>query len=162
MSYVPPHLRKSKSADTPIPVQGEFPSLGVAKTKSQFIPKRSFASLATEWSEESEHQKQKEEFRKEVEAREVRRHEAAVRNIVTFRNSSFHDQTYTEETEDVEQHTDEWTTVNHIKPKRELSDEERLNRELAKEEEEKRMKEEDTMWVYNTHDDFDYRDRRGT
>jgi len=158
MSYVPPHLRSK-----PMPKQDDFPALSVPKTKTQFIPKRSFASLANEWSEESEIQKQKEEFRKEVENREIRRRETDIRNLVTFSSGTrASDEYFQEESEVVQKSSDEWTTVNHVKLKRELSDDERLNRELAKEEEEKRMKDEDSMWNSNTHDDWDYRDRRST
>lgn len=163
MSYIPPHLRNNKNAEKTLPKQDDFPALSVSKTKSQFIPKRSFASLANEWSEESEFQKQKEESRKEIELREVRRRESAIRNLVTFNNSNLTaGEYYQQETESIQQSSDDWTTVNHVKLKRELSDEERLNRELAKEEEEKRMKEEDSMWTSNTLDDWDYRDRRST
>ena len=157
MSYVPPHLRSK-----PIPKEDDFPSLGVPKSKSQFIPKRSFASLANDWSEESEFQKQKEEVRRAVETREILRRESDIRNLVTFTNNNVRFQEYQPETESVEQPSDEWTTVNHIKLKREFTDEERLKRELAKEEEEKRMKDEYSMWASNANDDWDYRDRRST
>jgi hypothetical protein len=163
MSYVPPHLRGNKQAEKTIPAQHEFPALSVAKTKTQFIPKRSFASLANEWSEDSEFQKQKEDTRKEMELREVRRRNADIRNLVTFNNSNKSvDDIYRQESEVIEQSSDEWTTVNHVKLKREFSDDARLERELAREEEEKRMKDEDSMWNSNTHDDWDYRDRRST
>ncbi len=163
MSYVPPHMRANKHAEKSIPAQHEFPALSVAKTKTQFIPKRSFASLATEWSEDSEFQKQKEESRKEIEFREVRRRNADIRNLVTFNNSNKPvDDYHQRETEAVQHSSDDWTTVNHVKLKRELSDDAKIERELAREEEEKRMKEEDSMWASNTHDDWDYRDRRST
>jgi hypothetical protein len=157
MSYVPPHLRSK-----PLPKQDDFPAFGVTKSKTQFIPKRSFASLANEWSEESEIQKQKDEFRKEVENREIRRRESDIRNLVTFTNNNVKSQEYHPETELVEQQSDEWRTVNHLKLKREFTDEERLKRELAKEEEEKLLKDEQSMWASNSHDDWDYRDRRST
>jgi hypothetical protein len=163
MSYIPPHLRNNKNVEKPVLKQDDFPALSVSKTKSQFIPKRSFATLANEWSEESEFQKQKEESRKEIELREVRRRESAIRNLVTFNSSNrTAGEYYQQETESIQQSSDDWTTVNHIKLKRELSDEARIERELAREEEEKRMKEEDSMWASNTHDDWDYRDRRST
>ena len=91
MSYVPPHLRnnnKKKDAEKSIPKQDEFPSLGFTKTKSQFMPKRSFASLANEWSEESEIQKQHEEYRKATEERELRKQHADMRNVIKFKHTT--------------------------------------------------------------------------
>ena len=56
--------------------------------------------------------------------------------------------------------TDEWTTIEK-KPKREFTIEEKIARELRREEEEKAM-EDSSVWNVQHTDDWDYRDRRTT
>lgn len=162
MSYVPPHLRNKKKHEESVSTKDEFPSLGTTKTKTAFLPTRSFATLASEWSEEADIQKQKEEYKKEIETRELRKQQAEMRNIVKFNNMAYTvDESYPEEnTVLYPSSSDDWTTVTHKKLKRELTIEEKLERDAIHEEEEKRLEEEDSMWVSNSHDDWDYRDRR--
>lgn len=162
MSYVPPHLRNKKKVEEIVPPKDDFPVLGMSKTKTSFPPKRSFAALAMEWSEEADIQKQKEEYRKEMENREMRRKEAEMRNVVKFTNTTHYtDDAYPEEdTVLYPSSSDDWTTVNHKKLKRELTIEEKMERDAIREEEEKRMNEEDSMWNSNPADEWDYRDRR--
>ena len=82
------------------------------------------------------------------------------RNVFTYRQTETYDDNYfPSDTVEYEQPTtDDWTTIEK-KPKRELTEEEKMERELLREVEEG-TNQTDSVWNTQNGDDWDYRDRR--
>ena len=151
--YKAPHKKASK-----LPTIDEFPELVSGKPKQKTWTK-SFSSLASEWNkqsiEEEEDRKYQEEMQKELERRE------ALNSNFGFVRHNYYDEgpiyrDYEEEKpKDVT--TDGWTTVDRVKYRPELTIEEKNEREIAKEEEEQKTKDELSVWK---NEEWDVRDRR--
>jgi hypothetical protein len=154
--YVPPAMRAKQQ---PTLSSDDFPSLGgLGKvTKTSFKPTRSFAVLATEWSEHEEDEKIRRETREETERREAQRRLISDRNVFVYRRDNDIQDTIDETTQDAPPE-DEWKIIQK-KAHRELTTEELFEKKERMEEEEKRM-EEDSVWKDGNLADWDYRDRR--
>lgn len=155
--YSAPHLRNKKV--TKMPSIDEFPALGTAKPKTTTWTK-SFSSLASEWNkqtiEQEEDRKYQEEMDKELERRE------ALNSNYGFVRHSYYDEgpiyrDYEPELVEKKPSPDEWTVVDRVKYRPELSIEEKNEREIAKEMEEQKAKEESSVWKG---EEWDVRDRR--
>lgn len=164
--YVPPALRNKKGEEPTkkLPTIDEFPTLGpaIARTKTGFAPTRSFAVLASEWNEHAEDEKIKKETHDNISRREANLRERDARNVFTYRQHEHEDRSYfkSENIEYEEDATDDWTTIEK-KPKREFTIEEKIARDIRREEEEKAM-EDSSVWNVQHTDEWDYRDRRTT
>ena len=153
--YKAPHKKASK-----LPTIDEFPELVSGKPKQKTWTK-SFSSLASEWNkqsiEEEEDRKYQEEMQKELERREALNSNFGFIGEFHRRNYDegpiYHD--YEEKPKDVT--TDGWTTVDRTKYRPELTIEEKNEREIAKEEEEQKAKDELSVWK---NEEWDVRDRR--
>ena len=151
--YSAPHLRNKKISD-------DFPVLGSPKPTNKIWTK-SFSSLASEWNKQSIEQKDEEKYREEMQ-KELERREALNNNYgfvgQFIRNSYYEGPIYRDyEEEVVEKKVDEWTVVDRTKYRPELSVEEKNEREIAKEVEEQKAKEETSVWKS---EEWDVRDRR--
>ena len=156
--YVPPAMRAKQQ---PTLSSDDFPSLGgLSKpSKTSFKPTRSFAVLATEWSEHEEEEKIRRETREETERHEAQRRALNDRNVFVYRRDNDYDiQDTTDETNQDAAPDDEWKVIQK-KAYRELTTEELFEKKERMEEEEKRM-EEESVWKDGNLADWDYRDRR--
>lgn len=142
-----------------------FPSLSASPSKSNNQWKSSFAALATEWNEHDEEEKVNRQIREDKDRREHQRRLAEERNVVTLRRrDNYFEEDYnvgpsTYMTDHTEANDDEWTVIQHKKPKAELTLEEQIERDRKREEEERKIQE-DSVWDNSNGDEWDYRDRR--
>jgi len=165
-TYIPPYMRNRKTNSVPekkLPTSDDFPSLGAIPVRTNaWSNNRSFAVLATEWKEHDEDEQMKKD------AKESRiRYEADIRrrdehNVFVFRNDGGkYNESYSLAEGAVIEDVDdsEWKTIEK-KAKRELTIEEKIERQIAQEAEEKAALDKDSVWNESTGDDWDYRDRR--
>ena len=150
--YKAPHKKASK-----LPTIDEFPELVTGKPKQKTWTK-SFSSLASEWNkqsiEEEEDRKYQEEMQKELERREALNSKFGYVRRNYYEGPIYRD--YDEEKpKDIT--TDGWTLIDRTKYRPELTIEEKNEREIAKEEEEQKAKEELSVWK---NEEWDVRDRR--
>lgn len=170
--YVPPHTRNRRGNDTvpnkqDIPSPDSFPALlsgsTVVRTDAPSWSKgKSFASLAREWKDQTEEEKQQRELQMEIENAQRMRDEAAARNHFTFQHHEDEDSIYDineNQAEQIKQAADEWTLVDRTKIVRELTNEERMERDMAREEEERLLNERNES-VWKT-EEWGYGERRG-
>ena len=151
--YKAPHKKASK-----LPTIDEFPALGTAKPKTTTWTK-SFSSLASEWNKQSIEEEEERRYHEEMQ-KELERREALNRNFGFVRRSNYYEgpiyRDYEEEIpKDVT--TDGWTLIDRTKYRPELTIEEKNEKEIAKEEEERQAKEEMSVWKS---EEWDVRDRR--
>ena len=152
--YSAPHLRNKKA--TKLPTIDEFPAFGTAKPKTTTWTK-SFSSLASEWNKQTIEQEEERKYEEEMQ-KELERREALNSNYGFVRHNYYEGPIYHDyEPEVVEKKHDEWTTVDRVKYRPELSVEEKNEREIAKEMEEQKAKEEASVWKS---EEWDVRDRR--
>lgn len=153
MSYTAPHKKKI----TKMPSIEEFPALGVPKIQTK-VWKKSFSSLATEWNkqtiEQEEEQKYQDEMQKELERREALNSNFGF--VAKFPRSYYEGPIYRDYDDEKPAPVDEWTTVDRVKYRPELSIEEKNEKEIAKEAAEQKQ-EEASVWK---NEEWDVRDRR--
>ena len=154
--YSAPHKKKA----TKMPSIDEFPALGTANPKTTTWTK-SFSSLASEWNKQTIEQEEERKYQEEMQ-KELERREALNSNFGFI--GEFHRRNYYEgpiyrdyDDEEKKPSTDEWTVVDRVKYRPELSIEEKNEREIAKETEEQKAKEEASVWKG---EEWDVRDRR--
>jgi hypothetical protein len=154
--YSAPHLRNKKTPK--MPSIDEFPALGATKPKTTTWTK-SFSSLASEWNkqtiEQEEQRKYQEEMQKELERRESLNSNFGF--IGEFHRRNYYEGPIYRDYAEEEKKTDEWTVVDRVKYRPELSIEEKNEREIAKEAAEQQAKEELSVWK---NEEWDVRDRR--
>lgn len=156
MSYTAPHLRNKKA--TKMPTIDEFPALGTAKPKTTTWTK-SFSSLASEWNRQTIEQVEEQKYREDMQ-KELERREALNSNYGFVRHSYYEGPIYRDYEEEVVEKkppSNEWTLVDRVKYRPELTIEEKNQREIAKEMEEQKAKEEASVWKS---EEWDVRDRR--
>jgi hypothetical protein len=165
-TYIPPYMRNRKTNSVPekkLPTSDDFPSLSSAPVRTNaWSSTRSFAVLASEWKEHDEEEQMKKEakeFRTRYES-DIRRRDE--QNVFVFKNDrGEYAENYSvqEDAEFVDTDTSDWKTIEK-KAKRELTIEEKIERQIAQEAEEKAAADRDSVWNDGTGDDWDYRDRR--
>lgn len=165
-TYIPPYLRNRKTNSVPekkLPTPDDFPSLGAVPVRTNaWSSSRSFAVLASEWKEhddEEQIKKEAKDSRAQYEADLRRRDE---HNVFVFKNDvDGCDESYSlpEDAEVKDMPDSDWTTIEK-KAKRELTIEEKIERQIAQEAEEKAALDKDSVWNENAGDEWDYRDRR--
>ena len=158
MSYTAPHLRNKKTTSK-MPTIDEFPALGTAKPKTTTWTK-SFSSLASEWNKQTIEQEEERKYQEEMD-KELERREALNSNFGFVRHGYYEGPIYRDyEDEVVEKKNggspDEWTVVDRVKYRPELTVEEKNEREIAKEIE-SQQQEEMSVWK---NEEWDVRDRR--
>ena len=154
--YVPPSKRDKKAEVVIKP--SDFPALSSVSPKNMFSYKKSFASLATDWNEQSEEDKIAEEYRKAMNTRETERLERDRRMIVTHHHMEERIQhKESEHTSLIEK--DEWTVIDRKKSVRELTEEEKDIR-AQKQEDAMRATTDESVWNGTEKESWDYRDRR--
>jgi hypothetical protein len=165
--YIPPALRNK--APTPAPTANEFPALNSSRSSVSngvWKNKTSFAVLASEWREHAEEETVRRELQEAAEKREQEKRAAEERMFVPRKRPVDDIYDYEEDEDDemaLSPETTEdagWTTIER-KPRKELSIDEKIARQLKQEEEEKRAQmERDSVWDASGNTDWDYRDRR--
>ena len=156
--YVPPAMRAKQQ---PTLSSDDFPSLGgLSKpSKTSFKPTRSFAVLATEWSEHEEEEKIRKETRESAQRHEAQRRAINDRNVFVYRpDTDYYNEDRPDDSVQALSADDEWKVIQK-KAYRELTTEELFEKKERMEEEEKRM-EEESVWKDGNLADWDYRDRR--
>ena len=141
-----------------MPTIDEFPALGTAKPKTTTWTK-SFSSLASEWNKQTIEQEEERKYQEEMD-KELERREALNSNFGFVRHGYYEGPIYRDyDDEVVEKKTssDEWTLVDRVKYRPELTVEEKNEREIAKEMEEQKAKDEASVWKS---EEWDVRDRR--
>lgn len=167
-SYVPPHLRNrhaSKTVEKKVPGSDEFPILGSSAVRSSARPAltRSFALLASEWKDHEEEEKIQKEAKDERNRREMEVRRREERNVIVYKNEtdSYYDNyANPQDSEYGEEYDPEWTTIEK-KPKKELTLEEKIERDIQRETDERSAAQDASVWNESASNDWDYRDRRG-
>lgn len=168
-TYVPPHMRKrvhnTEKKEEKILTPDNFPALsGSALVRSDALnwskTKTSFAALARDWSDQSEHEKQQREIQEARERARIERENMEKR--LHFSYSGQFDGVESDyelpEEHEIQQVDDEWNVVDRKKYKPELTIEEKLAKQERLEKEEQQQKEyEESVWAT---EQWDYRDRR--
>ena len=149
--YSAPHKKKA----TKMPSIDEFPALGTAKPKTTTWTK-SFSSLASEWNKQTIEQDEERKYREEMQ-KELERREALNSNFGFVRRGYYEGPIYRDyEEEEKKPSIDEWTVVDRVKYRPELTVEEKNEREI-KREQDAQQKEEESVWK---NEEWDVRDRR--
>jgi hypothetical protein len=160
--YVPPSKRNNVSPVKSefVMKEDEFPLLSNSGLRRRDIPTKSFAVLAAEWDDKTKEEKELAEHRQSLARQEQERISRERMNIVKHTRTEDQENIYNDEDEEspLTVENDGWSTVNHVKAKRELTVEEKYIRDNQRMEEEMRMQEENTVWREDA--DWDYRDRR--
>ena len=141
-----------------MPTIDEFPALGTAKPKTTTWTK-SFSSLASEWNKQTIEQEEERKYQEEMD-KELERREALNSNFGFVRHGYYEGPIYRDYDDEIvekKHSTDEWTLVDRMKYRPELTVEEKNEREIAKEMEEQKAKEEASVWKG---EEWDVRDRR--
>jgi hypothetical protein len=149
MAYVPPSKRG-------VVIKNEdFPSLGNSKPQAKTWKGNSFANLASDWQKKQDREELENALKQEMERKQQEKERIENTHFV-FRRRRVEEE-YDEEDEYVEEKPrDEWTNVEK-KAKRILTAEEKYQKELERERQEKEAQEE----FENGEDDkWDFRDRR--
>ena len=133
----------------------DFPVLGSPKPVNKTWTK-SFSSLASEWNKETIEQDEERKYREEMQ-KELERREALNSNFGFVRHGYYEGPIYRDyEEEEKKTSIDEWTLVDRVKYRPELTVEEKNEREI-KREQDAQQKEEESVWK---NEEWDVRDRR--
>jgi len=146
--YKAPHKKIDK-------IPEDFPVLGSPKPVNKTWTK-SFSSLASEWNKETIEQDEERKYREEMQ-KELERREALNSNFGFVRHGYYEGPIYRDyEEEEKKTSIDEWTLVDRVKYRPELTVEEKNEREI-KREQDAQQKEEESVWK---NEEWDVRDRR--
>ena len=160
--YVPPSKRNNAAPVKSefVMKEDEFPALSNNGPTQKNIPMKSFAALASDWDEKTKEEKELAEHRQALAKQEHERISRDRMNVVCHTWTGVEENNYNIEDEEAPLNVekDEWTTINRVKTKRELTVEEKYIRDQKMMEEEMRMQNEHTVWQQDS--DWDYRDRR--
>jgi hypothetical protein len=149
--YVPPNKRDAPKVI--LPKKEEFPMLCSTNTKPSIWSGKSFSSLATEWKNKDQEEKQNREIAEEIEKNKRHREE-----IIIVRKRQYQSDHYSPYFEDENnlRNDDEWTTVEKkVRPS--LTIEEKIERDEFLEKQEIKQMEDDSVWQT---EEWDFRDRR--
>ena len=140
-----------------MPSIDEFPEFGTPKPQTKTWAK-SFSSLASEWNKQTIEQEEERKYQEEMQ-KELERREALNSNYGFVRHSYYEGpiyRDYDDEVVDKKTCADEWTVVDRVKYRPELSIEEKNEKEIKREEESQQQQEE-SVWK---NEEWDVRDRR--
>jgi hypothetical protein len=164
--YVPPHLRNRISKADEVNLKPEsFPALSgsapVRTNAGTWTKPKSFASLAREWNEKADDEKQQREMNELSEQSRIQRQNIEKRSHFVYREErqAYDGFVYDSYEEPEALPKDDWKDVSHKKLRPELTLEEKMEKQSRMEAEETAKNDNNDDSVWKT-EEWDYRDRR--